>query len=171
MASRRGQIIGFSPLREPVDVKKTTQLGVVLFFLCGEEDLAFESRLPAVPLQPPALASAYIPVRYSRPGARSFRFKSSSMACGRKKTTRQGVVTLYLCGEEDLNLHTSRHQHLKLACLPIPPSPQNYGGILTIPWEHVKRFDHFSKSRIGGLPVPGKPTFKGSPSHEEPNCR
>jgi len=27
------------------------------------------------------------------------------------------------CGEPDLNRHSSRHQHLKLACLPIPPSP------------------------------------------------
>ena len=27
------------------------------------------------------------------------------------------------CGEPDLNRHSLRHQHLKLACLPIPPSP------------------------------------------------
>jgi hypothetical protein len=28
------------------------------------------------------------------------------------------------CGLEDLNFHASRHQHLKLACLPVPPRPQ-----------------------------------------------
>ena len=27
------------------------------------------------------------------------------------------------CGQEDLNFHASRHQHLKLTCLPVPPWP------------------------------------------------
>ena len=31
-----------------------------------------------------------------------------------------------LCGEADLNGHASQHQHLKLACLPIPPSPRMF---------------------------------------------
>ena len=28
------------------------------------------------------------------------------------------------CAEQDLNLHTFRHYHLKVACLPIPPYAQ-----------------------------------------------
>jgi hypothetical protein len=41
-----------------------------------------------------------------------------------KKKDPQGIFFLWY-GREDLNLHTLRHQLLKLACLPIPPRPRD----------------------------------------------
>ena len=49
---------------------------------------------------------------------------------GQKKKPRNAEFTgLFLwitiwCARKDLNLHTSRHQNLNLACLPIPPLAQ-----------------------------------------------
>ena len=62
------------------------------------------------------------------PACKACLFEQSGSSAGKiglKNKRHSPIANVFLCGGADLNGHDLRHKHLKLACLPIPPPPQN----------------------------------------------
>ena len=96
---------------------------LLIFNPCAQDETRTHTTLLPLPPQ----SSVY--TNFTTCARTSVRFYTDSNVCDIRK--------IALCPEQDSNLHTSRHTHLKRTRLPIPP-PGLLSGTLTAPSHREK---------------------------------